>query len=50
MTAAAAQIGFHTDEVSAAHTGTFERLEANHGGWVNGRGTGLGAENSLNTR
>jgi hypothetical protein len=27
MTAAATQIGFHTDEVSAAHTATPEQLE-----------------------
>jgi WXG100 family type VII secretion target len=34
LAAAAKQVGFHTDEVSAAHNTSLEQLEASYGGWV----------------
>jgi uncharacterized protein YukE len=46
LAAAAKQVGFHTDEVSAAHGTLLERLETSYGGWV---GQSAGALDGVGT-
>jgi WXG100 family type VII secretion target len=46
LIAAAKRIGFHTDEVSAAHGTSLEQLEASYGGWV---GQSAGALDGVGT-
>lgn len=46
LAAAAKQVGFHTDEVSAAHGTSLEQLEASYGGWV---GQSAGALDAVGT-
>ncbi|MDT5116606.1 MAG: hypothetical protein QOE30_2345 [Mycobacterium sp.] len=46
LAAAAKQVGFHTDEVSAAHATSLEQLEASYGGWV---GQSAGALDTVGT-
>jgi WXG100 family type VII secretion target len=43
LAAAAKQVGFHTDEVSAAHNTSLEQLEASYGGWVGQSASALDA-------
>jgi WXG100 family type VII secretion target len=44
LATAAKQVGFHTDEVSAAHATSLEQLDASYGGWV---GQSAGALNAV---
>jgi WXG100 family type VII secretion target len=46
LATAAKQVGFHTDEVSAAHATSLEQLEASYGGWV---GQSAGALDAVGT-